>query len=243
MSRLCTGAWILETHAHADHLSAAQYLKARSGASIAIGEHIRDVQRIFAPVFNAPDISGEGREFDRLVRDGDRLALGGLEIKGVAAPAVGGQGLVRREKASPNGVQMHVVAGGAEVVAAALVDDEGFVAAGEEVAEEFVAAVEAPGISAQKPLHAGDQIGLGRLGDEMKMIGHEAEGVDLPAGFFAGGTKGLQETAAVGVVAEGGFAMVAAAHEVVDGTGELNAQGAGRGECLSTHAPCVNFED
>jgi glyoxylase-like metal-dependent hydrolase (beta-lactamase superfamily II) len=78
--------WILETHAHADHLSAAQYLKARTGAAIVIGEHIRDVQRIFAPVFNAADVSGEGREFDRLVRDGERLQLGGLEIEVMHLP-------------------------------------------------------------------------------------------------------------------------------------------------------------
>lgn len=78
--------WILETHAHADHLSAAQYLKARTGAAVVIGEHIRDVQRIFAPVFNAADVSGEGREFDRLVRDGERLELGLLEIEVMHLP-------------------------------------------------------------------------------------------------------------------------------------------------------------
>lgn len=78
--------WILETHAHADHLSAAQYLKARTGAAIVIGEHIRDVQRTFAPVFNAADVGGEGREFDRLVRDGERLKLGGLEIEVMHLP-------------------------------------------------------------------------------------------------------------------------------------------------------------
>ncbi len=78
--------WILETHAHADHLSAAQYLKARTGAAIAIGEHIRDVQRIFAPVFDAADVTGDGREFDRLVRDGDRLKLGELEIEVMHLP-------------------------------------------------------------------------------------------------------------------------------------------------------------
>ena len=53
-------AWILETHAHADHLSAAPYLKARTGARVAIGEHIRDVQAIFRPVFNLDDVSGDG---------------------------------------------------------------------------------------------------------------------------------------------------------------------------------------
>jgi glyoxylase-like metal-dependent hydrolase (beta-lactamase superfamily II) len=78
--------WILETHAHADHLSAAQYLKAHTGAAVVIGEHIRDVQRIFAPVFDAADVGGDGREFDRLVRDGERLKLGGLEIEVMHLP-------------------------------------------------------------------------------------------------------------------------------------------------------------
>ena len=45
--------WVLETHAHADHLSAAVYLKSATGAKVAIGEHIKDVQKIFAPIFDA----------------------------------------------------------------------------------------------------------------------------------------------------------------------------------------------
>lgn len=72
--------WVLETHAHADHLTAAPHLRARTGAQVAIGEHIKDVQKIFTPVFNASDVSGEGREFDRLLKDGEVLPLGDLEI-------------------------------------------------------------------------------------------------------------------------------------------------------------------
>ncbi len=78
--------WILETHAHADHLTAAPWLKARTGAKVAIGEHIRDVQKIFKKVFNATDVSEDGREFDRLVRDGERLPLGTLEIEAMHLP-------------------------------------------------------------------------------------------------------------------------------------------------------------
>jgi len=78
--------WILETHAHADHLTAAPHLKARTGASVVIGEHIREVQKIFGKVFNAADVSGDGREFDRLVRDGERLPLGTLEIEVMHVP-------------------------------------------------------------------------------------------------------------------------------------------------------------
>ncbi|PZN32896.1 MAG: MBL fold metallo-hydrolase [Proteobacteria bacterium] len=78
--------WILETHAHADHLSAASYLKQRTGASIGIGEHIREVQRIFRPVFNLTDVSGDGREFDRLFRDGERFEIGSLQVDVIHTP-------------------------------------------------------------------------------------------------------------------------------------------------------------
>lgn len=69
---------VLETHAHADHLSGAPYIKLKTGATVAIGEHIRDVQRIFRPVFNAVDVSGDGSEFDRLFKDGDTFRIGEL---------------------------------------------------------------------------------------------------------------------------------------------------------------------
>lgn len=78
--------WVLETHAHADHLSGAPYIKAKTGARVAIGEHIRDVQRIFRPVFNATDVSGEGSEFDRLLADSDTIAAGNLIIEVIHTP-------------------------------------------------------------------------------------------------------------------------------------------------------------
>jgi glyoxylase-like metal-dependent hydrolase (beta-lactamase superfamily II) len=77
---------VLETHAHADHLTAAPHVKAKTGAKVAIGERIKDVQRIFKPVFAAADVSGEGREFDRLLADGERLPLGSLEIEVMHLP-------------------------------------------------------------------------------------------------------------------------------------------------------------
>ena len=70
---------VLETHAHADHLSGAPYIKLKTGATVSIGEHIRDVQRIFRPVFNAIDVSGDGSEFDHLFKDGETFRIGGLE--------------------------------------------------------------------------------------------------------------------------------------------------------------------
>jgi glyoxylase-like metal-dependent hydrolase (beta-lactamase superfamily II) len=79
-------ALILETHAHADHLTAAPYIKRRCGGKIAIGEHIKDVQRIFRPVFAADDVKPEGADFDLLLRDGERLGLGSLEIEVIHTP-------------------------------------------------------------------------------------------------------------------------------------------------------------
>lgn len=81
-----TIAWVLETHAHADHLSGAPYIKTKTGAKVAIGEHIRDVQRIFRPVFNATDVSGDGSEFDKLLTDGEKLNIGNLQVEAMYTP-------------------------------------------------------------------------------------------------------------------------------------------------------------
>jgi len=78
--------WVLETHAHADHLSSAPYMKLKTGAKVGIGEHIRQVQRIFRPVFNAADVSGDGTEFDHLFKDGERFAIGSLEGEVIYTP-------------------------------------------------------------------------------------------------------------------------------------------------------------
>lgn len=78
--------WALETHAYADHLSGAPYVKAKTGAQVGIGEHIRDVQEIFRPIFNADDLKADGGDFDRLFRDGERFALGALEVEVIHVP-------------------------------------------------------------------------------------------------------------------------------------------------------------
>lgn len=78
--------WILETHAHADHLSAAPFLKKQLQAPIVIGEHIKAVQRVFKDVFNLGHVTADGRPFDKLVTDGEALELGGLHIKVIHTP-------------------------------------------------------------------------------------------------------------------------------------------------------------
>jgi glyoxylase-like metal-dependent hydrolase (beta-lactamase superfamily II) len=77
---------VLETHAHADHLSGAPYIKLKTGAKVAIGEHIKDVQRIFRPIFNAMDVSGDGSEFDHLFKDGETFKIGNLDAEVIYTP-------------------------------------------------------------------------------------------------------------------------------------------------------------
>ena len=79
--------WILETHAHADHLSAAAYLKERLGGRTGIGEQIAQVQAIFGRLFNAgPAFATDGSQFDRLFADGETFAVGGLHFQVMHTP-------------------------------------------------------------------------------------------------------------------------------------------------------------
>ena len=79
--------WILETHVHADHLSAAPYLKSALGGQLGIGEHITTVQRVFGQLFNAgADFARDGRQFDHLFADGETFAIGSLHARAVHTP-------------------------------------------------------------------------------------------------------------------------------------------------------------
>ncbi|RZI81458.1 MAG: MBL fold metallo-hydrolase [Pseudomonas sp.] len=79
--------WILETHVHADHLSAADYLKAKLGGQVAIGSHITQVQKTFAALFNAePGFARDGSQFDMLLEDEYVLMIGNLRARALHTP-------------------------------------------------------------------------------------------------------------------------------------------------------------
>ena len=79
--------WLLETHAHADHLSAAPYLQEKLGGQLAIGREIVRVQEVFGKLFNAGrDFARDGSQFDVLLQDGDRFRIGGLEAIALHVP-------------------------------------------------------------------------------------------------------------------------------------------------------------
>ena len=78
--------WILETHAHADHLTAAPYIQEKLGGKIAIGDHITTVQKVFKGVFNLDDVAVDGSQFDVLIKEGEPIAFGNLSFKALYVP-------------------------------------------------------------------------------------------------------------------------------------------------------------
>ena len=78
--------WILDTHPHADHLSAAAYLKDKTGAPTAIGSRVTAVQNLWKVIYNLPGLATDGSQWDRLFDDGDRFQIGNLQARVMAAP-------------------------------------------------------------------------------------------------------------------------------------------------------------
>lgn len=78
--------WILDTHPHADHLTALSYLKDKLGAPTAIGEQVIGVQKLWHDIYNIPDFPTDGKQWDRLFADGDTFKIGGLEARVMYSP-------------------------------------------------------------------------------------------------------------------------------------------------------------
>ena len=82
-----TVEWLIETHAHADHLSGAPYIQGKIGGKIGIGEHIRIVQDVFGKVFNeGTEFRRDGSQFDRLFKEGDTYQIGGMTARVMHTP-------------------------------------------------------------------------------------------------------------------------------------------------------------
>ncbi|EWH02731.1 MBL fold metallo-hydrolase [Halomonas sp. BC04] len=78
--------WVLDTHPHADHFSAARYLKAKTGAPTAIGEKVIEVQKLWKKIYHWPDFPADGSQWDRLFADGDTFRIGELEGRVMLSP-------------------------------------------------------------------------------------------------------------------------------------------------------------
>lgn len=81
-----TVEWILDTHPHADHFSAARYLKEKTGAPTAIGEKITEVQKLWKDFYNWPDFPADGSQWDRLLADGDSFRIGAIDARVMFSP-------------------------------------------------------------------------------------------------------------------------------------------------------------
>jgi glyoxylase-like metal-dependent hydrolase (beta-lactamase superfamily II) len=78
--------WILDTHPHADHLSAARYLSEKTGAPTGIGEHVVHVQALWKRIYNWPDFPADGSQWQRLFKDGERFRIGQLDAEVLFSP-------------------------------------------------------------------------------------------------------------------------------------------------------------
>src|SRR5208337_4634826 len=104
----------------------------------------------------------------------------------------------------------------------------------------FVPPIETTGIGSQQPLHAGDQISAGRFDNQMKMVRHQAPGMDLPAGFFTGLAQRLHKQPVGLLVLEDGVTPIPSAHDVVNRPGVLNAQFSRHDPMGTVFVPPVN---
>ncbi|MSU90275.1 MBL fold metallo-hydrolase [Rhodobacteraceae bacterium 2CG4] len=106
-------AWVLDTHPHADHLMASSILRRRTGAPNAIGEKVCEIAELWRGIYNLPGAFDPGRDFDRLFADGDRFAVGDLEVRVMLSPGhtLGSITLVCGDAAFVHDTLMHVDVG------------------------------------------------------------------------------------------------------------------------------------
>ena len=176
-------------------------------------------------------------------RQPGRTLLRRFEIFRPTAPRIISQRLGEAQQVRPHRIQMHIVADGAQVAVAAVVHDEGFVTSAEQVAEKFVPPIKPRGVSAQEPSYARDEIAVGRLDDQMKMIGHETIRLHLPVGFGASLGERGEKAFVIGVIVEDWLAAITAIHDVIDRAGIFNARRAGHDQTLPNSRTCVNTPD
>src|SRR5208283_2220424 len=119
---------------------------------------------------------------------------------------------------------MHVIASSSQIARRALVNDQRLVTSAEQMPEELMPAIEPSRVSAEEPFHARHQVWLRCLGHQVKVISHQAIGVDLPAGLFTCLAQRAKESLAILVIKEDRFAPISPTHQMVDGTGKLNSQ-------------------
>ena len=125
---------------------------------------------------------------------------------------------------------MHVIAYRAQVARAAAVHNQSFVAPGEKMAAKLVPDVEAFGVNTEQPFHAADKICPRRFHDQMKMVTHQTESVNLPIGFRAGLRQGSQEQLTVGVTLKNVLPAVTSVDHVIDRARILNPKFARHGQ-------------
>jgi len=140
------------------------------------------------------------------------------------------------EEPGPRGVQVDIITHRFEIIVATAVHEQRLVPAAEEMAELSVPAVEPAGIGAQQPFHAGDQRGLGRFEDQMKMVGHQAIGMDLPARFSAGFRQRLQKQVVTRLRSGDRCAPVPTVHHLIKRPRILDSQLARHVGQYATHA-------
>jgi hypothetical protein len=153
-----------------------------------------------------------------------RPMLRGGGIPYQAAPGVGHQPFFGLDHSRPHRIQMHVVAHGLQIAVATTVHHQRLVASAKHVPEELMPRIQADRVSAQQPGHAGNKVGLGGFHHQVKVIGHEAIGMNLKTGLLARLGQGLEEILAIHIVQENVVPAVTPAHDMVNGARVLNSE-------------------